>query len=87
MKPRHAAALAVLCLVLDLLYMWRSPLVLQLAALPSRAQDQDGHNACVTDAVTVCGKFIPDRERVAHCLLDSQSRISPACRTALKNFK
>jgi hypothetical protein len=30
MKPRHAAALAVLCLVLALLYMWRSPLVLQL---------------------------------------------------------
>jgi hypothetical protein len=74
MKPRHATALAVLCL-------------LQLAALPSRAEDQDNHNACVTDAVTICGKFIPDRDRVAHCLLASESRISPACRAALKSFK
>jgi hypothetical protein len=74
MKPRHAVALAVLCL-------------LKLAVLPARAQDQDNHNACVTDAVTICGKFIPDRDRVAHCLLDSQSRISPACRSALKSFR
>jgi hypothetical protein len=75
MNLHHAAAFAFLCLVL------------QLAASPSRAEDQDGRSACVTDAVTVCGQFIPDRDRVAHCLLASQSRISPACRTALKHFK
>jgi hypothetical protein len=75
MKLHHAAALAFLCLAL------------QLVVSPSRAEDQDGRSACVTDAVTVCGQFIPDRDRVAHCLLASQSRISPACRTALKHFK
>ncbi len=75
MTPRHAAALAVVYLVF------------QLAAIPSRAENQDDHNACVSDAVTVCGQFIPDRERVAHCLLASESRVSPACRTALKHFK
>jgi hypothetical protein len=75
MSLHHAAALALFCLV---------P---QLAASPSRAQDQDNHYACMSDAVAVCGQFIPDRDRVAHCLLASQSRISPACRTALKRFK
>ena len=39
------------------------------------------------DAQTVCGQFIPDRARVAHCLMANRRRISPACRTALKHFK
>jgi hypothetical protein len=69
----YAAALALLCLVA------------QLTAAPARAQDD--HYAGMSDAMTVCGQFIPDRDRVAHCLLASQSRISPACRTALKRFK
>jgi hypothetical protein len=73
MNLHHTAALVLICLV---------P---QLAAAPARAQDD--HYACMSDAMTVCGQFIPDRDRVAHCLLANQSRISPACRTALKRFK
>jgi hypothetical protein len=41
----------------------------------------------MSDAMTVCGQYIPDRDRVAHCLLANRSRVSPACRTALKRFK
>jgi hypothetical protein len=41
----------------------------------------------MTDAQTVCGQFIPDRDRVAHCLMANRRRISPACRAALKHFK
>jgi hypothetical protein len=73
MMLRSAAALALLCLV---------P---QLAAIPARAQDD--HYACMNDAMTVCGQYIPDRERVAHCLLANRNRVSPACRNALKHFK
>jgi hypothetical protein len=73
MKFRYAAVLALLCLV---------P---QLAAVPARAQDD--HYACMSDAMTVCGQFIPDRERVAHCLMANRNRVSPACRTALKRFR
>jgi hypothetical protein len=39
------------------------------------------------DAQMVCGQFIPDRERVAHCLMTNRSKISPACREALRHFK
>jgi hypothetical protein len=39
------------------------------------------------DAQTYCGQFIPDRGRVAHCLMANRRRISPDCRTALKHFK
>ena len=73
MKLRRAAVLALLCL---------AP---QFAAIPARAQDD--HYACMSDAMTVCGQYIPDRERVAHCLMANRNRVSPACRTALKHFK
>jgi hypothetical protein len=50
-------------------------------------QDQQDRDACMMDAQMVCGQFIPDRERVAHCLMTNRSKISPACREALKHFK
>ncbi len=73
MTFRNAAILALLCLVS------------QLGAVPVHAQDD--HYACMNDAMTVCGQYIPDRDRVAHCLMANRSRVSPACRTALKRFR
>jgi hypothetical protein len=77
MKLSSVVALAVLCLML------------QLSPAPSYAQDQqqDDHYACMSDAMTVCGRYIPDRERVARCLMANRNRVSPACRVALKHFK
>jgi len=44
-------------------------------------------SACIGDAQIYCGRFIPDRVRVAHCLMANRERISPACREAIKHFK
>ncbi len=38
------------------------------------------------DAMSVCAAYIPDRERVATCLISNRARISPACRSALDHF-
>ena len=73
MKIRAALALTLLGLVLA-----------PVAATADAQQDQD---ACMIDAQFVCGQFIPDRERVAHCLMANRSKISPACREAIKRFK
>ncbi|MGB6468047.1 MAG: hypothetical protein WBF27_17945 [Xanthobacteraceae bacterium] len=54
------------------------------AVMADSQQDQD---ACMIDAQTVCGQFIPDREQVAHCLMVNRSKISPACRVAIRHFK
>ena len=48
--------------------------------------DGSGQQACMQDAMSVCGQFIPDRERVAACLISNRSRVSPACRSALTHF-
>jgi hypothetical protein len=60
---------------------------LALCSVAVRADEKDDQSACMTDAQTVCGQFIPDRERVAQCLMANRHRISPACRVALKRFK
>jgi len=50
------------------------------------AADDDGQNACMQDAFSICGQFIPNREQVAACLISNRSRVSPACRSALTRF-
>jgi hypothetical protein len=50
------------------------------------SESQADRGACMADAFTVCGQFIPDRERVGDCLVANASRVSPACREAIKRF-
>ncbi len=59
---------------------------LALAPVAVRADQSRDQQACMNDAFTVCGQFIPDRGRVAACLISNRSRISAPCRAALKHF-
>jgi hypothetical protein len=52
----------------------------------ARADAQQDQQACMNDAMTICGQFIPDRERVAACLISNRTKVSEACRMALNNF-
>jgi hypothetical protein len=73
MKSLLLTALALFCLF--------------LSPAGARADAQDDQSACMMDAQVYCGQFIPDRERVAHCLMTNRSKITPACREAIKRFK
>ena len=61
--------------------------IVALAPVASKAADdeQAGRKACMMDALTVCAKFIPDRERIANCLKSNRERISEPCRLLLAN--
>jgi hypothetical protein len=50
------------------------------------AETQDEQNACMSDAFSVCGHAIPDRDRVAACLAQNMKRISVACRTVMQRY-
>jgi len=63
-----------------------SLLCLTFAPLGARADAQSDQQACMNDAMTICGQFIPDRERVAACLQSNRSRLSPECRVAIQHF-
>jgi hypothetical protein len=54
-----------------------------LSSASVRAEDS---GACMQDAFSICGQFIPDRERVAACLISHRSKVSAACRSALSHF-
>jgi hypothetical protein len=59
---------------------------LALASTASKADDeQAGRKACTMDVLTVCAKFIPDRERITSCLKSNSDRISEPCRLILVN--
>ena len=55
--------------------------------LSSAAALADDQGACMQDAFSICGQFIPNRERVAACLMSHRGSVSPACRSALTHFK
>jgi hypothetical protein len=58
-----------------------------IALCPAAASaDDTGQNACIQDAFSICGQFIPNRERVAACLFSNRERVSPGCRSALTHF-
>jgi hypothetical protein len=63
--------------------------LLAFAAAPAAAQPnaQEDQNACMNDAMTVCSQFIPDRERVAGCLINNRTRISPPCRAQMAHWR
>ena len=58
-------------------------LVLASFAGKAAADDEQGRKACMYDALTVCAKFIPDREQIANCLMANRERISQSCRLLL----
>jgi hypothetical protein len=37
-------------------------------------------SACMGDALSFCGAFVPDVDRITACLKQNVSRLSPACR-------
>jgi hypothetical protein len=69
----------------------RSILILALLCLGSggaaaQPDEQQNQSACMSDAMTVCGQFIPDRQRVAGCLISNRHRISAPCRAQLAHW-
>jgi hypothetical protein len=57
-------------------------------AVAAKAEDggQQSQQACINDAITICAQFIPDRERIAECLIKNQDRISIPCRAQLAHW-
>ncbi len=60
-----------------------------LAFVPSAsyADNKQDDGACVSDAMNICSQYIPDRSRVAGCLMSNRNRISPSCRAQLAHWK
>ena len=61
-------------------------------ASPAAAQRSDdmkgqGQHPCAGDAQRLCGEFIPDKGKIATCLGQKRSELSPACGAILGGGK
>lgn len=56
-------------------------------AVQQPSYQQENQNACINDAMTVCSQYIPDRSRVASCLINNRRRISAPCRAQLAHWR
>jgi hypothetical protein len=57
-----------------------------LVPAAASAETQSEQTACMSDAFSVCGHAIPDRNRVAACLAQNMNRLSVACRTVMQRY-
>jgi len=57
-----------------------------LVPMATSAETQHEQNACMSDAFSVCGHAIPDRDRVAACLAQNINHLSVACRTVMQRY-
>ena len=58
-----------------------------LTPVAATAETQEEQQACMNDAFSVCGDFIPDRERVGACLARNINKISAPCRTVMLRYQ
>ena len=65
---------------------FRSGLMLAVAisvaalATPASAYTPEQQQACTGDAMSLCGAFIPDVDRITACMIQNKARLSPGCR-------
>jgi hypothetical protein len=74
-------------LTLGLLIFTVAPAAAQSAFQALQPGSQEDASACMNDAMTVCSQFIPDRARVAGCLMSNRTRISQPCRAQLAHWR
>src|SRR5262245_4418822 len=68
-----------------------SPIALALALAffgsSASAETAEERQACISDAFRVCWSAIPNRNEVFHCLMDNRSRLNPACRMVMDQYR
>jgi hypothetical protein len=56
-----------------------------LSTAPSLAQSAGDEQAdCMSDALRLCGQFVPDRGKITACMIQKKSQLSAACRRHFK---
>jgi hypothetical protein len=51
------------------------------------AETSEERSACIGDAFRVCWSAIPNRHDVFVCLMENRSRLNPACRVVMDQYR
>jgi hypothetical protein len=60
---------------------------LSLLSVSAVAQTADERRACMGDAFRVCSDAIPDRDRVAACMIKNKSQLGAPCRAVIARYR
>ncbi len=60
--------------------------VILFSVLAANAETPEERQACESDAFSVCGAFIPDRDKVFACMANNQARLSAPCRQVMARY-
>lgn len=52
----------------------------------ARQSHEQAAQACESDVYSLCGKAIPDQQRITACLRKHWSKVSNKCRSAMANY-
>jgi hypothetical protein len=58
--------------------------LLVAGATPASAQSPDAADRCTPDVMRLCSEFVPDADRIVHCLKVKRRQLSPSCLSALQ---
>jgi hypothetical protein len=62
-------------------------LAIALLSPAAVAETTEERQACIGDAFRVCWAAIPNRNDVFLCLLNNRSRLNPACRAVMNQYR
>jgi len=44
----------------------------------------DERSDCMSDALSICGQFVPNEKAITACMIKNKAKLSPACRRHFK---
>jgi hypothetical protein len=56
-----------------------------LLSSAAQAYTPEQQQACMGDAMQLCGEFVPDVDRVTACMIRKKSQLSPGCRVYFRS--
>jgi hypothetical protein len=58
---------------------------LSFLSIDAHAYTPEQQQACMGDAMQLCGDFVPDVDRVTACMIRKRSQLSPGCRVYFRS--
>jgi hypothetical protein len=65
--------------------MLATALSASLFAAAAQAYTPEQQQACMGDAMQLCGEFVPNVDRVTACMIRKKSELSPGCRVYFRS--
>jgi hypothetical protein len=60
-------------------------LPVSMLATAAQAYTDEQQQACTSDALNLCGAYVPDVDRITACMIQKKAQLSPGCRVFFRS--